>query len=76
VGFWLRDLFGLLVLLGFAIGHLAGGLVARGHLRRRARRDPLCVIALLGIVVSGFALSAIKITSAPAFERMVRSMPA
>jgi heterodisulfide reductase subunit C len=30
------------------------------------------VIALLGIVVSGFALGAIKITSAPAFERMLR----
>lgn len=69
---WLRDLFGLLVLLGFAIGILRR-LVARGHLPAPRRRDPLCVIALLGIVVSGFALSAIKITSAPAFERMVRA---
>ena len=68
---WLRDLFGLLVLLGFAIG-IARRLVARGHLPAPRRRDPLCVIALLGIVVSGFTLSAIKITSAPAFERMVR----
>ena len=68
---WLRDLFGLLVLLGFAIG-IWRRLVARGPLPAPRRRDPLCVIALLGIAVSGFALSAIKITSAPAFERMVR----
>jgi len=30
------------------------------------------VLAILGIVVSGFALGAVKITSAPAFERMLR----
>jgi heterodisulfide reductase subunit C/nitrate reductase gamma subunit len=68
---WLRDLFGLLVLLGFAIG-IWRRLAARGRLPALRRRDPLCVIVLLGIAVSGFALSAIKITSAPAFERMVR----
>ena len=68
---WLRDLFGLLLLLGFAIG-IARRLAARGGLPAPRRRDPLCVIALLGIAVSGFALSAVKITSAPTFERMVR----
>jgi hypothetical protein len=68
---WLRDLFGLLVLVGFTIGS-ARRLVARGRLPAPRRRDPLFVLALLGIVVSGFALSAVKITSAPAFERMLR----
>ena len=68
---WLRDLFGLLVLLGFAIGS-ARRLAARGRLPAPRRRDPLFVLAILGIVVSGFALGAVKITSAPAFERMLR----
>jgi heterodisulfide reductase subunit C/nitrate reductase gamma subunit len=68
---WLRDLFGLLLLLGFAIG-IPRRLMARGRLPAPRRRDPLFVTALLGIVVSGFTLHAIKITSAPAFERMLR----
>jgi heterodisulfide reductase subunit C/nitrate reductase gamma subunit len=68
---WLRDLCGLLVLLGFAIGS-ARRVAARGHLPAPRRRDPLFVLAVLGIVVSGFTLGAVKITSAPAFERMLR----
>ena len=68
---WLRDLFGLLVLLGFAMGS-ARRLAMRGRLPAPRRRDPLFVLAILGIVVSGFALGAVKITSAPAFERMLR----
>jgi heterodisulfide reductase subunit C/nitrate reductase gamma subunit len=68
---WLRDLFGLLFLLGLAIG-IARRLAARGQLPAPSRRDPLFVMTLLGLVVSGFMLSAVKITSAPAFERMLR----
>ncbi len=66
---WLRDLFGLLVLLGFVLG-IPRRLWARGRLPVPRRRDALFVVALLGIVLTGFALSAIKITSEPAFERM------
>ena len=69
--FWLRDLLGFLVLLGVALGS-ARRLAARGSLPVPRRRDPLFVIIVLGIVGSGFALGAVKITSAPAFERMVR----
>jgi heterodisulfide reductase subunit C/nitrate reductase gamma subunit len=68
---WLRDLFGLLVVLGLAIGS-ARRRVSRGRLPAPRRRDPLFVMALLGVVASGFTLSAVKITSAPAFERMLR----
>lgn len=67
----LRDLFGLMVLLGFAVG-IPRRLVARGGLPAPRRRDPLFVGVLLAMVVTGFALSAIKITSAPAFERMLQ----
>jgi heterodisulfide reductase subunit C/nitrate reductase gamma subunit len=68
---WLRDLLGVLVLLGFALGTVRRR-AARGRLPAPRRRDPLFVILVLGIVVSGFALGAVKITSAPAFERMLR----
>jgi len=68
---WLRDLFGLMVLLGFAVG-IPRRLLARGRLPAPRRRDPLFVGALLGIVLTGFVLNAIKITSAPAFERMLQ----
>ena len=68
---WLRDLFGSVVLVGLAIGS-GRRLTARGGLPAPRRRDPLFVAALLGLVVSGFMLSAVKITSAPAFERMLR----
>ena len=68
---WLRDLLGVLVLLGLALGS-ARRRAARGRLPAPRRRDPLFVFIVLGIVVSGFALGAIKITSAPAFERMLR----
>jgi len=68
---WLRDLLGILVLLGFALGTVRRR-AARGRLPAPRRRDPLFVILVLGIVVSGFAVGAIKITSAPAFERMLR----
>jgi heterodisulfide reductase subunit C/nitrate reductase gamma subunit len=68
---WLRDLFGFVVVLGLTIGS-ARRLAARGRLPAPRRRDPLFVMALLGLVVSGFVLSAVKITSAPAFERMLR----
>jgi heterodisulfide reductase subunit C/nitrate reductase gamma subunit len=68
---WLRDLLGFLVLLGFALGTVRRR-AARGRLPAPRRRDPLFVILVLGIVVSGFALGAVKITSAPAVERMLR----
>ena len=68
---WLRDLFGLLVLLGFAVG-ISRRLAARGSLPAPRRRDPLFVAVILGIVLTGFALSALKITSAPAFDRMLQ----
>ncbi|MCU0621145.1 MAG: 4Fe-4S dicluster domain-containing protein [Gemmatimonadales bacterium] len=69
--FWLRDLLGGLVLLGFALGAVRRR-AARGRLPAPRRRDPLFIILVLGIVVSGFALGAVKIMSAPAFERMLR----
>ena len=68
---WLRDLLGVLMLLGFALGTVRRR-AARGRLSAPRRRNPLFVILVLGIVVSGFALGAVKITSAPAFERMLR----
>ncbi len=68
---WLRDLLGALVILGFALGS-GRRLAARGRLPAPRRRDPLFVLLVLGIVVTGFALGGVKITSAPAFERMLR----
>jgi len=68
---WLRDLLGVLVLVGFALGTVRR-LAARGRLPAPRRRDPLFVLIVLGLVASGFALGAVKITSAPAFERMLR----
>jgi len=68
---WLRDLLGFLVLLGVALGS-GRRRAARGRLPVPRRRDPFFVVIVLGIVVSGFVLGAVKITSAPAFERMLR----
>lgn len=68
---WLRDGFGALVLLGLVAGTLRRRW-ARGTLPVLSRRDPLLVPLILGLVATGFALGAVKITSAPAFERMVR----
>ena len=68
---WLRDLLGVLVLVGFALGSVRRR-AERGRLPAPRRRDPLFVVLVLGIVASGFALGAVKITSAPAFERMLR----
>jgi heterodisulfide reductase subunit C/cytochrome c5 len=67
---WLRDGFGLLVLLGFGIG-IPRRRRARGRLPVPSRRDPLFIAILLGLVATGFLLSAIKIASAPSFERML-----
>ena len=68
---WLRDLLGILVLLGLALG-AARRRATRGRPPAPTRRDPLLTAAVLGIVVSGFALGAVKIASAPVFERMLR----
>lgn len=68
---WLRDLLGVLVFLGFTLG-TARRFAARGRLPAPRRRDPFFIVIVLGMVLSGFALGAIKITSAPAFERMLR----
>jgi heterodisulfide reductase subunit C/nitrate reductase gamma subunit len=69
---WLRDLLGLLVLLGFAIG-IPRRLRRRGRLPAPRRRDPAFAIILLAVVATGFALHAVKIASAPAFERMLQT---
>jgi heterodisulfide reductase subunit C len=66
----LRDVLGLAILVGLAVGAAR----RRGHARPR-RRDPAFVGLLVAVVASGFLLAAAKIVSEPAFERMAKEYP-
>jgi heterodisulfide reductase subunit C/nitrate reductase gamma subunit len=69
--YWLRDLAGLLVVLGLVVGALRRR-GRRARLPRVRRRDPVFVGLLAVVLASGFVLAAVKIISAPAFERMAK----
>ena len=68
--YFLRDLFGVMVLVGVAL------MVARRYIStpRRLRtnsRDHIAIALVAGILLSGFVLEGLKITSYGEFERMV-----
>jgi heterodisulfide reductase subunit C/nitrate reductase gamma subunit len=71
---WLRDLLGLMVLGGLAIG-IARRRRQRGSLPVPSRRDPLFVVLIAAIVASGFLLAAAKVVSSRAFDRMLAEYP-
>ncbi len=68
----IRDLCGVGVLAGLAIG-IVRRRQQRGALPTPRRRDPIFLAGLALLVASGFGLAALKITSAPAFARMVQA---
>ena len=65
----LRDLFGLLVVVGLALSFLRRR-IGRGRIPAPARRDPLFSWLIVSILVSGFALKGAKISSSPIFFEM------
>jgi len=71
---WLRDLFGVLVLAGLAIG-IVRRRRQRGRLPIPSRRDPLFVVLVALLVATGFVAMATKIVSSRAFDRMLAEYP-
>jgi heterodisulfide reductase subunit C len=68
---FLRDLLGVMVMLG--VGLVIGRRLAVRGLRLTTRRTDRAAIGLLAVVLlSGFGLQALKITSASEFDRMVK----
>jgi heterodisulfide reductase subunit C/nitrate reductase gamma subunit len=67
---WLRDVLGLLALLGLLVG-IARRRRQRGRLPQPTPRDPLFVWLVASIVCSGFLLSGAKIIDSGAFDRML-----
>jgi heterodisulfide reductase subunit C/nitrate reductase gamma subunit len=67
---WLREVLGLMVLAGVGIIILRR-LTVRGLRRTTRTRDRVAIALLAVILLSGFALQALKITSSDAFDRMV-----
>ncbi|TVM19233.1 hypothetical protein DPQ33_02420 [Oceanidesulfovibrio indonesiensis] len=67
---WLRNLFGVMVLLG--VGAAAYRRFTITGLKRTTRRDDWFALAIIaGIVLSGFLLESAKIVSERVYERMV-----
>ncbi len=67
---WLRDALGVLVLIGVCL--IIARRIFLPGLRMTTRRTDQVAIALLAVIMlSGFALQAVKITSAHEFDRMV-----
>jgi len=68
--FFLRDLFGLLVIIGIAIAIYRRFIVKLPHLRTNAK-DSYAIIILAIIMVSGVLLGGVKITSYSSYQSMV-----
>lgn len=66
---WLRDALGIMVLVGVGLIILRRVFV-RGLRLTTHTRDRLAIILLAVVLLSGFALQAVKITSSEAFDRM------
>ncbi len=67
---WLRDLLGLLAVAGLVLT-VARRRFARAVLPAPQPRDPVFVALVAAILATGFLSAAVKIISAPDFERMV-----
>lgn len=68
--FFLRDLFGVLVIIGIAIAIYRRFIVKLPHLRTNAK-DSYAIIILAIIMVSGVLLGGVKITSYSSYQSMV-----
>ena len=67
---WLRDLLGLMVIVGVAL-IIFRRLTVRGLRQTNGPRDWLAIVILALILLSGFALQALKISSATSFNQMM-----
>ncbi|MCB2226358.1 MAG: 4Fe-4S dicluster domain-containing protein [Desulfarculaceae bacterium] len=67
---WLRDAMGVMVMVGVCI-IIARRILVPGLRMTTQRADRLAIILLAVIMLSGFGLQAVKITSAHEYQRMV-----
>lgn len=67
---WLREALGVMVLIGVGLIILRR-IFVRGLRQTTRTRDRLAIILLAVVLLSGFALQALKITSATSFNQMV-----
>ncbi len=67
---WLRDLMGLMVIVGVGL-IIYRRLTVSGLKRTSGCRDWLAIVLLAVILLSGFALQALKISSATSFNQMM-----